>query len=190
MDDILYKKLITIFQIVNEWLKYAEAKNAILLAFCGTIVAAILSYTSAAQNIPRYLLFSLITATIILVFCSLICSISFLPRTHLEGIVWMRNNPSRNRRSSQQDTDNFYYFGHLIKYESSELLESLNRFYLNNKIRPPYKKEFLDIANQIVINSEITFLKLKLFVFALWFLIISIIVIGICLVIYLLNIHL
>ena len=190
INNSLREKLITILHIVNDWIKFAEAKNGILLAFCGTIIAAILSYTSAVQNIPKYLLFCLIITTIILVFCSLICSISFLPRTNLERIVWVRSNPSRNRRSSQQDTDNFYYFGHLLKYEASELLDSLNRLYLNNQIQPPYNKEDLDISNQIIINSEITFLKFKLFVFALWFLIVSIIVVGICLVIYLFKIYL
>ena len=190
MNDSLRDKLITILHIVNDWLKFAEAKNGILLAFCGTILAAILTYTSAVKNIPKYFLFGLIITTIILFFCSLICSISFLPKTNLERIVWRRSKPSKNRRYSKQYTDNFYYFGHLLKYQDSELLDALNHLYLKNQRQILYNKEDLDIANQIVINSEITSLKFKLFVVALWLLIISLIIIGIFLVIYLFNIYL
>jgi hypothetical protein len=173
MDEIT-NKLTAIFQVVNDWLKFSEAKNAILLTFSGAGITAILTYVSAAESIPNFLLVGLLISILFLCFCSLICSISFLPRTNLEHIVWIRGNPARKFRSLQSDSDNFYYFGHLLKYQDTELLNSLNRLYFDNKIQPPYRKEHLDLASQIIINSEITFLKLKLFVFALWLLIASI----------------
>lgn len=178
-NELLREKLLTILQRVDEWLKYAEAKNGILLAFSGAGITALVTYISASDNLPKSLFWGLLISMILLSLCSLICSLSFLPRTNLEKIVYLRGNPSRNLRQSQKDTDNFYYFGHLLKYKDLELLEKLNKLYFDNKIQSDFEKEHLDIASQIVINSEITWLKFKLFFFSLWILIISIAVIPI-----------
>jgi uncharacterized membrane protein len=172
-------KLIEILKIVNEWLKFAEAKNGILLAFSGAGITAILTFISASNKFPNSLLIGLVISIILLCLCSLICALSFLPRTNLEHIVWLQGKPSRSVRYSKKDSDNLYYFGHLLKYKDNEILDALNRLYFDNQISLPYKKEDLDIAGQIVINSEITFLKVKFFVVSLWLLIASIIIIPI-----------
>lgn len=169
--------------MVNDWLKFAEAKNGLLLAFSGAGVTAILTYVSAASSIPKPLTFALLLSITLLCCCSLLCSLSFLPRTNLEHIVWLRGKPARSSRFLKQDSDNFYYFGHLVKYHASELLDALNRLYLDNKVSLPYKKEYLDLASQITINSEIAFLKFKLFFISLWILIIAVISVPICLLI-------
>lgn len=99
-------KLLLIFQLINDWLKFAEAKNAILLAFSGTGVTAILTYLSAASNVPNSVRHGALTSMILLCLSALASSLSFLPKTNLEYIVWLMAKPSRSVRYTIKDTDN------------------------------------------------------------------------------------
>lgn len=176
MDEIS-SKLIAIFQNVNEWLKFAEAKNGILLAFSGAAITATITILATAQNIPNSLKIGLLLTTIFLCICSLICSLSFLPKTNLERVVWLRNRPPKTANYTKKDSDNFWFFGHLQKYNSIELLDALNQHYFDGQLNTPYKKEYEDIAGQITVNSEIAFLKFQIFTYAIYTLIFSILVI-------------
>jgi len=170
MDEVTVK-LTAIFQIVNDWLKFTEAKNAILLTFSGAGITAIITYLSASSNILQSLRIGLLIAITFLCFVSLICTISFLPKTNLENIMWLKGKPTRKKKLL--DSDNLYYFDHLQKYNSTEFLESISRLYFENKIQPPYRKDYLDISSQIVINAEIASIKLMLSTISVWLLIIS-----------------
>ncbi|MEH2405180.1 hypothetical protein [Nostoc sp.] len=185
MDEVS-PKLIAIFQNVNEWLKFAEAKNGILLAFSGAGITATITLLATAQNIPKSLNFGLLLTTILLCICSLICSLSFLPKINLEHLFWLRTRPLKNSSFLKKDTDNFYYFGHLQKYSSTELLDALNKHYFEDRINTPYKKEYEDIAGQITINAEIAFLKFQVFTYAIYILIASILIIPFSVIISLL----
>ncbi|MCM0591397.1 MAG: hypothetical protein HEQ35_20905 [Gloeotrichia echinulata IR180] len=112
--DELTEKLTKIFQIINELLKFAEAKNAILLGFSGAGIAATLTYLSAASNIPKSIHIGFLITTFFLCLCSLVCSLSFLPKTNLEHIVWKRSKPKVNYKLKINDDDNFYYFGSCV----------------------------------------------------------------------------
>ena len=182
MDEVS-TKLLAIFQNVNEWLKFAEAKNAILLAFSGAAITATITILTTGQNLLNSLRFGLLLTTILLCICSLICSLSFLPKTNLEYLLWLRDR--RNKKSNLQDPikDNFWYFGHLQKYKPDELLEALNEPYFNSSLdivkvsdKKEYK-EYKDIAAQITINAEIAFLKFKIFTYAIEVLIAAILII-------------
>jgi hypothetical protein len=182
MDEVS-TKLLAIFQNVNEWLKFAEAKNGVLLAFSGAAITATITLLATAQNIANSLNFGLLLTTILLCICALICSLSFLPKTNLDDLLWLRNR--RNKKSNSQDPieDNFWYFGHLQKYKPDELLEVLNKPYFNSKLdiakladKKEYK-EYKDIAAQITINAEIAFLKFEVFKYAIKILIASILII-------------
>jgi len=175
--DELAAKLTVIFENVNDWLKYAEAKNAVLLAFSGAGLTANVTLLAAAQNLFGSLRLGLIASTSLLCIGALICTLSFLPKVNLEKIFWVRSNPSRRLTSQTNDDDNFYYFGHLKKYSPDELLDALDRLYLNGRVQPPFSKECKDLAAQVAVNSEIAFLKFQLFTYALYFLISSIAII-------------
>lgn len=176
MDEVS-AKLAAIFQNVNEWLKFAETKNAVLLAFAGAGITATITLIATASKIPTSLQIGLLITTSLLCICALMCSLSFLPRTNLDRLLWAQTRPTRNLKFPIKNTDNFYYFGHLQKYNSTELLDALNQNYFEGKVTKPYKKEYEDLANQISINAEITFLKLKLFTYALYSLIVAILAI-------------
>ena len=178
MDEVS-TKLLAIFQNVNEWLKFAEAKNGVLLAFSGAAITATITLLATAQNIPNSLNFGLLLTTIFLCICALICSFSFLPKTNLEDLLWLRDR--RNKKSHSQDPikDNFWYFGHLQKYKPDELLKALNEPYFKGSVditKVEYK-EYKDIAAQITINAGIAFLKFEVFKYALKVLIASILII-------------
>ncbi|MEI1374142.1 hypothetical protein PQG02_22505 [Nostoc sp. UHCC 0926] len=176
MDEVS-SKLLVIFQNVNDWLKFAEAKNGILLAFAGAGITATVTILATAQKIPHFLQIGLLITTSLLCVCALICSLSFLPKTNLESLVRAKTKQLNQSRIQLKDTDNLYFFGHLQKYHSTELLDTLNKHYFEGKVNIPYKKEYQDIASQITINAEITFLKFKFFTYAIYTLLASIIVI-------------
>jgi hypothetical protein len=168
-------KLMTILLMVNDWLKFAEAKNSILIGFSGVGITAIITYLSAVSNVPITIKVGILITAFVLSICALICSLSFLPKTNLEIIVWKKQQPGRKSKGQPSDDDNFYFFGHLYKYQDNELLEAFNRLYFANQIQDFNKKENKDLANQIIVNSEIAYMKFKIFSWALYLLIISII---------------
>jgi hypothetical protein len=190
MDEFT-EKLTRIFLLVNDWLKYAETKNAFILAFSGAGLTATITYLSAASsnNPSKSLLVGMIVATCFLCLTSLISAMSFLPKTNLEYIVWRRSRPSNKPKNLPHNTDNLYYFGHLFKYQPEELTEALNRVYFDNKVSNQNKKEYLHLANQIITNSEIALLKLKLFTVSLWSLIAAILTIPLVVLISLIIFH-
>jgi hypothetical protein len=63
--DEFSEKLTRIFLLVNDWLKYAEAKNALMLAFSGAGITATVTYLSASSssNPPKSLWIGTIIAT-------------------------------------------------------------------------------------------------------------------------------
>ena len=165
-------KLITIFQNVNDWLKFAEAKNAVLLAFSGAGVTATITLLATAQNLPNSLSVGLLITTSLLCICALICSFSFLSKTNLDLLLQRSNRTSSNSR--HQRRNNLYYFGDLRKYSSNELLNELNSHYFDKNSNQLYTKECEDLATQIIINSKITLVKFNLFTYGLWLLIAAI----------------
>ncbi|MEH1888227.1 MAG: Pycsar system effector family protein [Nostoc sp.] len=182
-------KLMTILLMVNDWLKFAEAKNNNLLGFSGIGITVTITYLSAVPKIPISIQVGILVTAFLLSICALICSLSFLPKTDLEVIVWKKKKPGRQSKGQPSDNDNFHFFGHLYKYQEHELLDSLNRLYFGNTIPDFDKKEHQDLANQITVNSEITYLKFQIFSWALYFLIASITSISICILINLIIFH-
>jgi Family of unknown function (DUF5706) len=165
--DSLSTKLFSLFQNVNDWLKFAEAKNAVLLAFAGAGMTATLTVLVSAQNLPNSLRWGLITATILLCICAFLCTISFLPKTNLDKILRSRG---RSLHSEQpQPEDNLYFFGHLRKYEAPALLKKLHDSYLpKDSIPEPYSREAEDLAAQVIINSRVAFAKFQIFTYSVY----------------------
>ena len=182
MDEFC-RKLLKILRDVHRSQKFAETKNAILLAFSGAGITGIIDILTEGNRIPRSLELGLSLTVILLCISSVTCSLSFIPRINVKRILWLQTKPSKNSKLLRRNTDNFYYFGHLQKYSYIELLDALNDCYFDGKINQNYKKEYQDIAEQITINSEITFRKFKIFTYAVYFLILSILVIPIPIII-------
>lgn len=170
------EKLLSILQMVNDWLKFAEAKNAVLLAFCSAAITAIFTYLTASITIHNSMKIGLLISLLLLCISSLICFLSFLPKTDAELFTQLGRRANIKSKSLVKATDNFYFFGNLRKYNSDSLLEAIDKLYYDGKVSKPYKKEDLDLTSQITINSEIASTKFEFFRIALWFVIIAIIV--------------
>lgn len=154
-------RLLTILEMVNEWLQFAEAKNAGLVALDGLALAAILAILPSAEA-PPAITAGLVGASLLLLVSLGISLWSFLPRGDLGNLV----SPVGRR---PQATDNLYYFGDVCAYRPEQLAAEIARRY--DKIRaydPAQHPSHVDIASQVIANSRITVAKNRCFTAATW----------------------
>ncbi len=167
----LSDKLTELLHDSNDWLKFAEAKNAILFAFTGAAITATTTVFVATETSLILLRCGLLISTLLLCACSLNCAISFLPKTNLENLLWLYNKPVKARE--KKPSDNLHYFGDLQKYSPNDLVNSVSNLYLDRSNTSSVSKEEIDIASQVTINSRIASIKLLSFSLSIYLLIIS-----------------
>ncbi len=142
----------SIFQNVNEWLKFAEAKHAGMIVLNSGIIFGILSIYKDYKTIVSW---ELIIVIIIVFGISIILSlISLFPIT---------KNKTTNKTT--ETTPNLYFFGSLSKLNENEFKSELQKSYPNYQ----FNRIDEDIINQIIVNSNIATKKYKLFKIAVWF---------------------
>lgn len=167
-------KLLAIFQLVNDWLKFAEAKNAGLVVASGASSAAILTYLSTAQKVQPGWRNWLFTSLFFFMVSGVISLLSFVPRlnrNHWLGLIPEWGKPN--------DIDNLYYYRDLCKYQSKDLVAKIkSRYALIDT--SSNSQEACDLAGQIIVNSRITTVKFRMFTAAVMSILIavSIIVLG------------
>jgi hypothetical protein len=163
-------KLKEIYALVNDWLKFAEAKNGVLIGFIG---GAIFGVISNLNNLPvqlqTYLLYFFIPSSLLSLVVSMI---SFLPILGKPNFKSKKIPPNIN----------LLYFGHLRLLDKEYLV---SKIYESSKLSVPetISKFELDIAQQIIINSNIARYKYLAFRYAtciiLFGLLISLVLFGI-----------
>lgn len=155
--DPVESRLQSLLQVVNEWLKFAEAKNGGAVGFGSGAVAILFGYLSEGGF--DFVSGLLLTLGVICFVLSVVVSVvSFSPRTDFLRLRAMRHGkPTR--------TDNLYYFGHLAKYSPRQLIDAIVDRYLDDEARANHdlKDVQMDIASQVTINARITMWKLRLF---------------------------
>lgn len=146
----------TLKQVVD-WLRFAEAKNGALVAIgCATIFGVLRLYStfpSGSALIELYVL-----SFTILVASSIILSLtSFIPMTSPPFWITM---------PSIKEGDNPLFFGHACKYSKRSYLELFNQY---REFGPHKESQIeLDICDQIVNNSKISFIKYRVFSYAVF----------------------
>jgi len=154
-------RLLTMLEMVNEWLQFAEAKNAGLVALDGLALAAIL--TSLPEVVvPEAMTAGLVAASLLLLVSLGISLWSFLPRSDLGNLV----SPVGRRPRA---TDNLYFFGDVCGYRPEQLATEIARRY--DRIRDydaAQNLSHVDIASQVIANSCITVAKNRSFKVATW----------------------
>ncbi|MCP4350085.1 MAG: hypothetical protein GY795_31785 [Desulfobacterales bacterium] len=162
------EQLKNIFSNVNDWLKFAEAKNGILTGFNGgavfTVLTAFLFNKDMAiiknNFVKAYFTCFAICATLSLI----IALVSFLAKIEIPWLFKAEAHPSGN----------LIFFGDIRKYTEKNYLDALkNALSIENKKPHTKMEEFY--ANQIIVNSKIAMQKNTLFNAALWFTISAII---------------
>ncbi len=141
---------------VNEWIKFAEAKNAANVAFCSAGIFAVARMSLGAESLNKFLLIYLVVVLILLVISSALSLLSFIPQLKTPWV----------HIGSRDKDDNLLYFGHACKYTASTYLDKLH----SGKAQ---KSENYDLellySGQIVINSRVALVKFKQFDLAILF---------------------
>lgn len=143
---------------VNDWLKFAEAKNGALLAASGVGIWGCLRMMSLLGSACYVTIYLVVVALFFL--CGFVISLlSFLPILHAG---------SKRRKLEQAEIRNLLYFGHLALYSAHELARD---FYAAQG-DPERELTKMDVmcADQIVTNSRIALAKLSFFNLAVAFL--------------------
>lgn len=147
------KKLELIFENVNNWLRFAEAKNALLLGFNGVIFFGIVRLlTSSSLNDVDILKVYFIIALVCLAFSSLITLLSFVPNLKI----------LRPSFDFKQDVDNYLYFDVLRSKNKEDII---NRY---NNQNDPVTDYHNHLAEQIITNANITKRKYDYFTLGVW----------------------
>ena len=150
------EKLQDIFSNINDWLKFAEAKSATLIACNGALIFGISRLIISYEPKGAYLLY-LIMVTVLCVLSISICFLSIIPSLSM---------PWEKKTSGASDKDNLIYFSDIAKYTPLAYLNALKaKLELNNSEITGYQK---DLSNQIIINSVIADRKYRAFQKAIW----------------------
>jgi hypothetical protein len=164
----LEARLVQLLSMVNDWLKYAEAKNSLVVGLASAgLVTSLATLPKLIEGSERHSLsLLLLIAGEIALVTSLISSLaSFMPRTDLAR--WVLDHEGK-----PDGGDNLFYYGHLAKYKPEQLAATLTRRYQPRSARSRVDEQDLsesvvELAEQVVTNARITLWKLRLFVPAL-----------------------
>lgn len=162
-----------ILSIVNEWLKFAEAKNAALLAANTAIIFAVLrvldSKTICRQWLSAYLLLGLL----LLAAAAFIALVSFIPQVRIPWLALRRQPSSR---------DNLLFYGDIAYYDPTNYLQALGA--RTTPAANAFSSFEQDYAVQIVTNSRIALRKYVLFSAAIWLTLTAVLSLPVAIVIY------
>lgn len=142
-----------IFSLVNDWLKFAEAKNAVIIGFAGAATFGVVSnYDKFSVELKIWL-----PIFFLLIIASFLNSLlSFMP-------VLNKHKTQTQKKKETDNKSNFLFFGDLKNFKNeSELLKTL---YISKAKQVPiiFSEWELNFANQIITNSKIAFLKYTYF---------------------------
>ena len=158
-----------IFENVNNWLHFAEAKNAALIAFNIALLAVIVESNWAEAYI---LLFSIIVIGLLL--STIFAILSFKP---INKILEKVDNINLE--------ENLLHFAYIASLEQEEYIRKLYDHYWgeSNKDVNNVPKLEIDYCHEIIANSRITIRKQRYFRYSFYiivFVIIAIAVLVIC----------
>ncbi len=152
------ERLFKVFSNVNDWLKFAEAKNAMMLAFnAASIYGITKTYDLELVKDNSFLSYYLFFVIVQLAFSSICALISFAPRVKIiKGGYYASGNIA-----------NTLFFEYLKTKTTLEIMNEINKtqYDLKENLPPDFEK---DIAEQIRQNSIIASRKYSYFTIAVW----------------------
>jgi len=149
-----------IFENVNNLLKFAEAKNGIIIALNATVIFGIFKLGVLSLDTSSILNWYLYITIFMLLTSLIIALLSFVPKLKYPYLSFEK----------PLETDNLLYFGDIAKYTPTQYKKHCEKIIkLDDKDYQNNCKLTDDYINQIVINSKITFIKFKQFEIAIWF---------------------
>lgn len=146
-----------IFKNVNDWLKFAETKNAMLLAFNGVIIFGVSKFFSDNSELKELFYFVgpyyRFVFPVIIAVSILLLLFSFIPQTKMIKLG----------EKKKPENVNVLFYDHLETLKPQELLEEV--YGTKNPSVTNIEKSY---AQQIIVNSEITSRKFDTFKVAAW----------------------
>lgn len=152
-----------IFSNVNDWLKFAEAKSATLLAANGVVLFGILRLVKD-QELNLCSTLGLATGCIFLSISLVLCLTSFVPSLSMPWI---------HKRNNKTENDNLLFFGHIENYTPLSYLKALRSSCGNEGDND--NEYLVMLAQQIITNSVITSYKYSVFKRSIWLTLIGVI---------------
>ena len=135
-----------IFQNVNEWLKFAEAKHAGIIVLNSAIILGVLTTYSNVQVLEKN------STCISLFILGVSIFLSLASQFPVTSNIMFGNSKSKAN-------PNIYFFGDLAKISESDFVNEFNKSF--NGFTPTSAEK--DLINQILVNSKITSSKFFLF---------------------------
>lgn len=152
-DNNRENRLHKVFANVNDWLKLAETKNAMLIAFNGASIYGIAKTLDHGYVENELLLLGFYIALVFLVFSTVVSLCSFIPRVKI----------LTGGRFSATSVRNVHFFEYLKTKSNIDIIKEVTE--TNNDEYPIYE---LDLAEQIKQNSIIASRKYEYFTIAVW----------------------
>ncbi|MEW6468114.1 MAG: Pycsar system effector family protein [Bacteroidota bacterium] len=142
----MYDKLKDIFDNVNEWLRFAEAKHGALIVLNSGVIFGVLSVRKDYPMIPE----AVIMVSLACLGLSILFSfVSLFPRS--------RKRPVDKPRPKNA---NLFFNGHLCLFDTEDLKAELNRSLNTGHLFTPLEE---NLVEQIIIASGIASTKYILF---------------------------
>ncbi len=163
------EKLFKIFNNVNDWLKFAEAKNAALVAFNGVSIFGIIQAFQSELIKDDWLCNYLQFIIVLLIFSTITSLISFAPKVKMVKLSWAK--PSGK---------NVLFFEYLKTLDNTEILKQIFE-----GVSIEFTNFEKDLAEQIKQNSYIASKKYGFFSIALWITIAAYITLPLALIFFL-----
>jgi hypothetical protein len=152
------ERLDKLLRSVNDWLKFAETKNAGIVGLSSGGAAVGLAFVNTSEVSRSWLIVGLYALAGLSLLLSLSLALgSFLPQMTLTKLL------AGDDYGVPQPDDNLYFYGHLAKYPPRDLVEAIARRYEERAPPVTIAERVIDLAEQVVINSRITVWKLRLF---------------------------
>lgn len=165
------KKLELVFDNVNNWLRFAEAKNAMLLGFNGVVFWGAVKLLPLKLSDFKTFNYYLLVMLVLLSFSCLVVLLSFVPNLKIL-------RPSFNFK---KNNDNYLYFDVL---RSKTVDDIITKYNVEGEPVLDYHKH---LAEQIITNANITKKKYDYFTLAIWISISAFVTLPISLIFFIYN---
>ena len=150
------ERLNDIFSNINEWLKFAEAKTAVLIAGNGALIFGVARIAKAYDVNGFFAMYALLFF-VLCVGSLLFCFISLIPSLSM---------PWESKPGSISESDNIFYFADVAKYTPVAYINKINKnIGGETDIYTEFQK---DLASQIITNSVIALRKYNYFNLSIW----------------------
>jgi len=153
----MQNKLELSLSLTIDWLKFAENKNATLIAANGAAIFGILSlFGSSATSNTLYLIYTY-QAVVFLFLSAIFCLLSFVPQV---DIPWLDST------QTPKEGDNLLAYADIANYDSKHYLQAMHKqVAVDLKEVDPFEE---DLAELIITYSRIALRKYSLFNLGIW----------------------